>query len=53
MLVAGNDTRVLLLEEVPVPGHGAKSFAREPTKSYVQISARAQERGGGGGGGRH
>ena len=39
--------RVLPLEAVPVPGHGAQIFARAPTKSSVQTSARAWEPGTG------
>ena len=43
--VPGNRARVLLLEVVPVPEHGAKIFARAPTKTYVQTSSRAREQG--------
>ena len=45
--VSKNGARVLPLEEVPVPGHGAEMFARAPTKSSVQTSARAREPGTG------
>ena len=45
--VPRNSTRVLSLEVVPVPGHGAQIFARPPTKSSVQTSARAREPGTG------
>ena len=38
--VPRNGARVLPLEVVPVPGHGAQIFARAPTKSSVQTSAR-------------
>ena len=41
--VPRNGARVLPLEVVPVPGHGAQIFARTPTKSSVQTSARARE----------
>ena len=37
--------QVLPLEVVSVPGHGAQIFARAPTKSSVQTSARAREMG--------
>ena len=33
--VPRNGARVLLLEVVPVPGHGAQIFARAPTKCSV------------------
>ena len=33
--VPRNGARVLPLEAVPVPGHGAQNFARAPTKSSV------------------
>ena len=42
-----NGARVLPLEAVAVPGHGAQIFARAPTKSFVQTSARAREPGTG------
>ena len=46
--VPRNGARVLPLEVVPVPGHGAQLFARAPTKSgSVQTSARAREPGTG------
>ena len=46
--VPRNGARVLPLREVvPVPGHGAQIFARAPTKSSVQTSARARELGTG------
>ena len=45
--VPRNGARVLPLEVVPEPGHGAQIFARAPTKSSVQISARARESGTG------
>ena len=38
-----NGARVLPFEVVAVPEHGAQIFARAPTKSYVQTSARARE----------
>ena len=34
--------RILPLELVPVPGHGAQISARAPTKGYVQTGARAR-----------
>ena len=43
--VPRNGARVLPLEVVPMPGHGAQIFARAPTKSSVQTSARAREPG--------
>ena len=43
--VPRNGARVLPLEVVPVPGHGAQIFARAPTKSSVQTSTRAREPG--------
>ena len=45
--VPRNGARVLPLKVVPVPGHGAQIFARAPTKSSVQTSARAREPGTG------
>ena len=42
-----NGARVLPLEVVPVPGHGAENFARAPKESSVQTSARAREPGTG------
>ena len=45
--VPRNGARVLPLEVVAVPGHGAQIFARAPTKSSVQTSARAREPGTG------
>ena len=45
--VPRNGARVPPLEVVPVPGHGAQSFARAPTKSSVQTSARVRELGTG------
>ena len=45
--VPRNGARVLPLEAVPVPGHGAQIFAWAPTKSSVQTSARAREPGTG------
>ena len=42
-----NGARVLPLEVVPVPGHGAQIVARAPTKSCVQTSAHAREPGTG------
>ena len=45
--VPRNGARVLPLKVVPVPGHGAQIFARVPTKSSVQTSARAREPGTG------
>ena len=41
--VPRNGARVLPLEVVPVPRHGAQIFARAPTNSSVQTSARARE----------
>ena len=41
--VPRSGARVLPLEVMPVPGHGAQIFARAPTKSSVQTSARARE----------
>ena len=38
-----NGARVLPFEVVAVLEHGAQIFARAPTKSYVQTSARARE----------
>ena len=35
--------RVLALEALPVLGHGAEIFARAPTESSTQTSARARE----------
>ena len=34
--VPRNSARVLPLEVVPVPGHGAQIFARAPTKSSIE-----------------
>ena len=45
MIMPRNSAQVLPLEVVPVRGHGAKIFARAPTKSCVQTSACAQELG--------
>ena len=45
--VPRNGSRALPLEVVPVPGHGAQIFARAPTKSSFQTSARAREPGTG------
>ena len=40
--VLKNGARLLPLEVVPVPGHGAQSFAQATPKRYVQTSARAR-----------
>ena len=45
--VPRSSARVLPLEVVPVPGHGAQIFARAPTNSSVQTSTRAREPGKG------
>ena len=45
--VPRNGARVLPLEVVPVPGYSALIFARAPTKSSVQTSARALRTGNG------
>ena len=39
--VLGHSVRVLPLELVPVPGHGAQISARAPMKGYVQTGAPA------------
>ena len=36
VIMSRNGARVLPLEVVPVPRHGAKIFAWAPTKSYIQ-----------------
>ena len=38
----GHGARVLPLELMSVPGHGAQICARAPIKGYVQTSARAR-----------
>ena len=37
-------TRVLALELVAMPGHGAQISARAPTKGYIQTGAHARAR---------
>ena len=39
VFMLGHGTRVLPLELVPVPWHGAQISARTPTKGYVQAGA--------------
>ena len=41
--VPRNGIRVLPMEVVSVPGHGAQIFVRAASKSYVQTSPRARE----------
>ena len=45
--VSGHGSRVLPLELVPVPRHGAQISALAPTKGYVQTGARARAPGSG------
>ena len=43
VLVLGYGARVLPLELVPEPGHGAQINARATTKGYVQTGAHARK----------